>query len=105
MEYNYLKTLPKDILIKMLTEMDRDRFCEILKDNNLDCCNNKDCYKILCLDTEDYFDWCEQCNKIMCKNCSDMKNCEKCENTNCSECKECKFCNENHGPILRKWEN
>ena len=75
-DYNYLKSLPKDILIKILTEINEECiksrkkwFTDIVKNNRLDVCPREHCYKILYEYSEDFFNLCETCNEVMCKEC------------------------------------
>ena len=105
MDYNYLKTLPKDILIKIITELEsncmkdqRKWFVKVVKDNRLNTCIYDDCDKILHFLNEHSFRWCETCNVAICRDCIRKHNvpfhsCEGCgEISLCHECQLCIGC-------------
>ena len=108
MDYNYLKTLPKDILIKIITEIEektkqeckmkeeserKDWYEDCLFGNGLDVCSYKDCFRIIF--STDYSYYCESCDIFMCNSCYDEKiiECYECkENTLCTSCGHCSEC-------------
>ena len=108
MEYNYLKSLPKDILIKIIYEVEenftktrREWFCDIIEEAHLGHCSDKDCYKILNQFTKHLFFHCDACNITTCAECAEKSgisyySCEKCKNLEiCSKCKICNCCIKN----------
>lgn len=101
MNYNYLKTLPKDILIKIITEVEsnclnerRQWFVDTVKNNNLNICDN--CYLILQERTNHYFKWCEGCDFICCRECLDKNNIKfhPCGECGIKICPKCTYCDE-----------
>lgn len=109
-DYNYLKTLPKDILIKILTEINETNlkereewFASIAEKSNMKYCNV--CYRLktehdrcfdscskceLCLcddcNTENLFTFCNRCSVDFCLKCNIMNKCYIC---NCNLCENC----------------
>ena len=123
MEYNYLKTLPKDILIKLLTEVEdsclksrQEWLKQVTRENGLQLCDGPNCTSILYERGEEDFSCCESCNYYWCSKCvTEHKivfrlcqcSCENCVSglkdgycicgsiKICSNCEECKFCLDN----------
>jgi len=104
-DYNYLKSLPKDILIKLITELEenfiksrKEWFSKTVRENIIDCCQGEDCYKILHEYSENLFTLCGTCNEIICKECAEKRGItynlfESCgEIKVCSKCKKCYYC-------------
>lgn len=116
-DYNYLKTLPKDLLIKILTEVNeenlkdkekekREWFVNIMNENGMIYCNTIDCYRISHMEESDFI-ICENCEAFYCPDCQDdigFRFCVECGLFLCLPCnnsvpsnksiKYCETCNE-----------
>lgn len=93
MDYNYFKTLPKDVLIKILTEInethlkERDewfaqKFANIIKDSDMTCCGSVGCYRIANTSIDHDFSFCEECEDWFCPPCQQkigIIKCRSCE--------------------------